>query len=136
MGQISAKLRDSENNGLSYYCQGCKDVHAIRHGPGTWSWNGDKDRPVFSPSVLCRSGHFAEHWKPGDECWCTYNQKLIDKGEPPSRWKCTHCHTFVGCNGAQPGQVIFLPDCSHELAGQVLDLPDLPEWLQDPKTTV
>ena len=37
----------------------------------------------------------------------------------------TVCHSFVGCNGALPGQIIFLSDCTHDLAGQVVDLADL-----------
>ena len=38
------------------------------------------------------------------------------------------CHSFVGCNGAQPGEIIFLPDSTHHLAGQVRPLP---EWRYD-----
>lgn len=39
----------------------------------------------------------------------------------------TRCHTFVGCNGAQPGQIIYLGDCSHALAGQVRPLAEMPQ---------
>ena len=31
--------------------------------------------------------------------------------------ECQRCHTWVGCNGARPGEVFFLSDCSHELKG-------------------
>lgn len=86
--------------GLTYWCQGCEMHHSIRtHGPGAWEWNGDRDRPVFSPSVLVTIQY-------------------------PDRTYV--CHTFVGCNGAQPGEVIFLSDCTHALAGTVQPLPDLP----------
>ena len=37
------------------------------------------------------------------------------------------CHTFVGCNGAQPGEIIFLGDCTHELAGKVMPLAEMPQ---------
>ncbi|MCL4695464.1 MAG: hypothetical protein KJ023_00155 [Burkholderiaceae bacterium] len=36
------------------------------------------------------------------------------------------CHSFVGCNGAQPGQIVFLSDCTHALAGQVRELAPFP----------
>jgi hypothetical protein len=32
------------------------------------------------------------------------------------------CHSFV-----KDGQIQFLTDCTHELAGQTVDLPELPE---------
>ncbi len=34
------------------------------------------------------------------------------------------CHSFV-----TDGRIQFLGDCYHELAGQTVDLPDVPEWL-------
>lgn len=34
------------------------------------------------------------------------------------------CHSFVSCNGAQPGEIVFLSDSTHHLAGQVRPLPD------------
>ncbi|MNT63780.1 hypothetical protein D3C72_2016250 [compost metagenome] len=63
-----------------------------------WGFNGDLERPVLTPSVL-------QNWE-------------SSKGR-----RC--CHSFVGCNGAQPGQITFLGDCTHALAGQTVDLPEL-----------
>lgn len=37
----------------------------------------------------------------------------------------TVCHSFM-----RDGRVEFLTDCTHELAGQTVDLPALPEWIQ------
>ena len=34
------------------------------------------------------------------------------------------CHSYVGINGAKPGQIIFLNDCQHYLAGKIVDLPE------------
>ncbi|MGN8062800.1 hypothetical protein ACTJK4_14170 [Ralstonia sp. 22111] len=64
-----------------------------------WSFNGDFEKPVLGPSVL-------QWW--GEEGSDRYRR----------------CHSFIGCNGAQPGQITFLSDCSHALAGQTVDLPD------------
>lgn len=130
MGRLSNKLRGGEGF-VSYWCQGCKEMHTIglEGGPykSTWSWNKDVEKPVFHPSVLVRTGHFAEHFKPGeDSCWCTYNAEHPDE---PAPFKCMVCHTFVGSsNGSTPGMVQFLGDCTHEFAGKLEPLPDLPDW--------
>jgi hypothetical protein len=132
---LSKKLRKwvdpvTGNEGLAYWCQGCKRSHNIRiKGPGAWGWNGDAEKPVFTPSVLTTNGHYVPSHKPGDPCWCTYVQEHPDEAD--DTFTCHGCHTFVGCNGAQPGEVIFLGDCTHELAGQVLPLPDLPQYMQE-----
>ena len=111
---LSSKLRKwahEGQEGLIYWCQGCKRTHGIRiKGPTAWGWNGDVEKPVFTPSVLTTY--------PGRDAG--------DEGAPPAV-----CHTFVGCNGAQPGEVIFLGDCTHRLAGTVQPLQDLPDWARD-----
>jgi hypothetical protein len=104
---------------LLFRCPGCKSFHgpAIGEGGGPrWSFNGDYERPVFSPSLLVR-------WHEIDAA----GEKLLDAGLPPAdgvRYSGSDmvCHSFIGCNGAQPGQIIFLGDCTHELAGKVVDL--------------
>lgn len=113
MGQLSLKLRNVVGPALSFWCPGCDEAHTINVGSGGWHWNGDADLPVFSPSILVT----------GTE-WLTDNEHAqLMRGEhvepTPKR-----CHSFVGCNGAQPGQIIFLGDCTHSLAGQTVDLPD------------
>lgn len=69
-----------------------------------WDFNGDLDRPVFTPSLRCWYGS-------SDDVDGIYN----------------NCHSFIGHNGALPGQIIFLSDCTHALAGQVRDLPEIDE---------
>ena len=131
MAQISSKFRSLEGGGLIYYCEGCRKAHMIMvgEGPGPrWSWNGDLERPVFSPSVLSQGREMTPAGRAAWEAW-------IDAGhpEPTPEFESAHqvCHTFVGCNGAQPGEIIFLGDCTHELAGQVRPFADLPDWLLD-----
>lgn len=34
------------------------------------------------------------------------------------------CHSFV-----RDGKIQFLGDCTHELKGQTVDLPELPDWI-------
>ncbi len=89
-----------------------------RDGTDSWSWNGDTEKPTLKPSVLVRSGHFAPHFNPKEDTfWCTYNQAHPD--EAPS-FHCYICHTWVN-----DGRAIFLPDCSHALVNQTIDLLDI-----------
>lgn len=118
MSQLSKVLRDTEGNGLVFQCPGCSERHRIVHGEGRWTWNGDVEKPTFSPSVLVRGGHYSDLHKPGDDCWCTYYAEHPDE-EP--RLKCGICHSFV-----TNWQIQFLGDCTHALAGQTVDLPQLP----------
>jgi hypothetical protein len=124
VGQISRFLRNVAGGGLSFWCPGCREAHTVWTGEGPqprWAWNGDAERPVFSPSVLVRG---AQTVRDAEGRW-TGGWKLDAAGEPLQQV----CHSFVGCNGAQPGQIVFLGDCTHELAGKVVDLPELPPYL-------
>lgn len=84
-----------------FWCPGCDGGHQIQHGAGSgprWTWNGDAERPTFTPSVRV-----------------SYNGADADTPEGiPSV-----CHSFV-----TDGRIQFLSDCTHALAGQTVDLPD------------
>lgn len=67
-------------------------LKGTRAGTGNWSWNGDTEKPTLKPSILTR-GDFGEQRQP----------KV--------------CHSFVN-----DGKIQFLGDCTHEFAGQTLDL--------------
>jgi hypothetical protein len=94
------------------YCTACKTHHAFGEG---WSFNGDFEYPTFQPSMLVRSGHYI----PGheDPCWCTYNAAHPDNHAP---FECKVCHSFV-----TDGKIQYLSDCTHEYAGQTLELQDI-----------
>lgn len=126
MSQVSPYLRRAEGDLLIFWCPGCQSTHQVHVGPGGWGFNGDLSKPTFTPSVLVRSGHYMPERK-SDRCWCTFNAEREAKGEKPAPFRCTHCHSFV-----TDGQIQFLGDCSHALAGQTVPLPELPEHLQDP----
>ncbi len=94
---------------LGFWCPGCENMHAVKiEGEGSWAWNGDVDRPTFSPSVRCFTTF--------DE-----NYNLLPNGAQR-----TLCHLFV-----KLGQIEFLGDCVHSLAGNTVVMPDLPDWLRD-----
>lgn len=98
-----------------YWCQGCGDYHTIKtKGDGAWNWNGDIHNPVITPSVKVT--------------WAA----IPDAPDEFKEWRTERiCHTYIGCNGALPGQVIFLGDCTHALAGQIHPFPDIPIRLTD-----
>lgn len=118
MAVFGKKLRTLEGGLYAFWCPGCKTSHPV--GPG-WKFNGDGNAPTFNPSVLVRNGHYVPDFKPADNCWCKYNAEQEVKGEKPSRFRCSQCHSFVTA-----GRIQFLTDCTHELAGQTVDLPDFP----------
>lgn len=126
MSQISSIFRDVQGGGLSFWCAGCRERHTIwtGEGPGPrWSFNGDLEKPVFHPSLLVT-------W---DE---PKNISDVDKLNADIAAKRAHgtpipyvskrCHSFIGCNGAQPGQIIYLNDSTHSLAGQTVDMVPAP----------
>lgn len=61
----------------------------------SWIFNGDLERPTLEPSILTR-----------------FEATDVHAAEV--------CHSFV-----RDGRIEFLPDCTHALAGQTVDLPDI-----------
>jgi hypothetical protein len=117
-----------EKQYAGFFCPACQEIHYMGVGDHIpvnapkWSFNFDDEKPVFGPSLLCRWGHHAYDRK--TEAECKHCQARAAGSE--DHYKCGICHSFIGCNGAQPGQIIFLGDCTHALAGQTVDLPDIP----------
>lgn len=95
-------LRKPDKSHYLMWCPGCDEAHVIND---TWQFDGNMERPTFSPSILTYSGHYAPGFKPGSDCWCTYYDKHPDK---EWHFECRRCHSFV-----RDGQWQFLDDCSH-----------------------
>jgi hypothetical protein len=95
----------------AFWCPGCEHAHSITvASPDGWVWNGDLERPSFTPSVLVQ-----EH------------KTLIDSTlegpaltAPENITLTPRCHSYV-----TDGRIQFLDDSTHPLAGQTVDLP---EW--------
>ena len=108
MAQISKKLRDwahQDQHGLLFFCPGCQSAHTIKTSAGGWGWNGDIEKPTFTPSVLVT--HDANP----------------DASERFKEWRTARaCHSLV-----TDGMIQFLGDCTHALAGQTVPLADFPE---------
>lgn len=113
---ISRVLATAEPGSLWFECPGCGTVHRIQHGAGDgprWGWNGDAERPTFTPSILVRW----DQWEPPattpEIC------EKIKRGEIRQTAVPKVCHSFV-----TDGQIQFLGDCTHALAGQTVPIPD------------
>jgi hypothetical protein len=118
-------VNDSKSQlyGYQFQCPACNNAHLlpVGEGPGPrWDFNGSLEFPTFSPSLLIRSGHYTSGGT--DHCWCKYNEKQIAAGKKPAGFKCTICHSFI-----VNGQIQFLTDCTHELAGSTVDLAEIPD---------
>jgi len=90
---------ENQKGTFMFDCPGCKCSHQFwtEHpealtGP-KWTFNGDKEKPTVSPSLLVR--------------YPTADGMKI-------------CHSFI-----RDGRIEYLSDCTHELAGQTVELPNI-----------
>lgn len=105
---------------LRFDCPGCGEPHIVNiTGTNAWSFNGDHERPTLSPSVLVRNGHYCNTPPVPGNCACDFQERFPD--EEPWDWPCSICHSYV-----RDGRIQFLPDSTHALAGQTVDLPEIP----------
>jgi Tfp pilus assembly protein PilE len=125
MAALGKLLRTIEGGKIAFWCPGCEESHAVTTGAGGWGFNGNADRPTFTPSVLVRSGHYAHGETPGN-CYCDFAERHPEAAKG-CRWKCSRCHSFV-----TDGRIQFLGDCTHKLANQTVDLPEWPRHPEDP----
>jgi len=77
-------------------CPGCKCYHVF---DPRWLFNGDFERPTFTPSMLVNG--------------TPDMQKYVNEHNH-------RCHSFI-----RDGNIQFLSDCTHELAGKTVELPEL-----------
>jgi hypothetical protein len=117
MTPLGKKVAEAADGTLLFRCPGCGTFHNVNTGRRAtgprWNYNGDPDKPTFKPSVLVRTGHYV----PGEAAagWCEHSG-----GDDPC--DCVVCHSFV-----TDGWIQFLRDCTHGLAGQMVELPDIRE---------
>jgi hypothetical protein len=52
---------DNDEHKHVFFCPGCGFGHWFVDSPGQWTWNGDRDKPTISPSVLAWSDTFRCH---------------------------------------------------------------------------
>lgn len=110
-----AKLVKSET-GYFYWCPACEETHHVRitAPSGNWTFDGNMEAPTFTPSVrvtgkqgINKEGRWTGEYK------CGPDGKALD----------LNCHCFITA-----GNIIFLPDSTHELKGKTVPLPDVPTF--------
>jgi hypothetical protein len=98
-----SKLESIEDYGVvvgyMFDCPGCGMAHALHIHPfkndngASWRWNGDMEKPTFSPSILVRI--------------------QFERSDKPD----IVCHSYV-----RDGMIQFLSDCSHSFAGKTVEM--------------
>lgn len=121
MGLLSPILRNAEGGRLIWWCPGCNSSHQIATGDGPgprWGWNGNAAAPTFTPSVLVTWRDFTEAGEVAYDAWCDAG---CPSPAPTFEGRDLCCHSFV-----VDGQMQFLGDCTHALAGQTVPIPPWP----------
>lgn len=108
---LSSKLYHSRIGVLVHWCPGCKERHSVyideagHNNNIVWSFNGDYEKPTFSPSV--------KH--------STNVPRTIEELTKPV--------TYVKCHySITDGMIIYCNDSMHEFAGKSIPLPCLPTF--------
>lgn len=100
---ISPKFQETQPGSMFWFCPGCDTLHPIYvNTPDRKGPKWDWNGSLENPTF---SPSFLTQWNQGDE-------KFV-------------CHTFI-----REGKVEYLSDCTHELKGTTINLPDIPEEWQ------
>lgn len=99
MGNV---LRPVEGGGFTFYCPGCEEHHQINTNNEQWDFNGDMEKPTFSPSYLT---------------WVDPNPNADPKYRNGKYRDGFRCHSYI-----KDGKIEYQGDCTHKLAGQTVDM--------------
>ena len=99
---------DGTFDGYIIKCPGCKMSHVLDH---RWKFNGDLEKPTFTPSLLVRIGKYAN-----PEWFNSLSEEDKELHEQIS----FNCHSYI-----TDGRIQFLSDCTHNLVNQIVDLPEV-----------
>ncbi len=92
---------------MSFYCRGCEMKHQVNDIH--WRWSRDRVKPTVTPSILVT----------GTVPLTDEEIDLVMAGTPV-KVQPLRCHSYI-----TDGKIIYLSDCSHHLADQVVDLEGL-----------
>ena len=113
MGQVSSTLRRIAG-GFTHWCPGCEEMHRL---PGSWTFDGNLEKPTFTPSFKHEG-----------------IQRAFVDGKWTGEWvRDTNGNTvpFICHYILTAGVLNFCGDGTHALAGKSVPLPALPEGLTD-----
>jgi len=118
--KVGEIIRDDKKTGeFLIFCPACQCGHVFNTTPqnpngmggfkDVWTFNGDFENPTFRASMLVTGTQ---------ELTEEEYQRVMSGEKIPKRP--TICHSFV-----TDGKIEFLGDCTHNLAGQTVDLEDV-----------
>ena len=106
--QVSPILRKTVT-GHAHWCPACEFVHIL---PDSWKFNGDVEKPTFSPSFK----HTYSYWTQGVD-----PVSHLGRGEQQYRI----CHYII-----TDGRIQFCPDSWHQRS-DIVHMPLLPPLHED-----
>lgn len=125
MGRLlSPVLYEVAKDHIAYQCPGCGERHQLPIGVGSpaWFYNGNPDKPTFSPSILARGIRS----NLTDEEMDAYQREFPGPGTREAGMKSKYgfiCHHFV-----RDGKIEFLGDCTHDKKNQTLEMVPWPAY--------
>lgn len=112
MAKMTRKLQAHADGSFSHWCPACQHLHPIP--AGRWTFNGDMQRPSFSPSLKQMGKRIeVEHGR-----WT--GEWILDEAGNAADGT---CHYFI-----TDGNIQFCPDSWHKRSDVVV-LPDIPAHL-------
>lgn len=112
MGQVSAVLRRGQGR-YFHWCPACEEMHQL---PDGWTFNGNLDKPTFSPSFK----HSGKRTVVVDGRWTGEWHRDAD-GKPLDGT----CHYII-----TDGRIHFCSDSWHGRS-DVVDMPAIPAGIAD-----
>ena len=101
------KLFDEQHGTYKFKCPAGHwhyiNTKVPNHLNAQWNFNFNLEKPTFTPSVNERTGYYVDPVMYANEKNNSY-----------------HCHFII-----TDGKIHFCSDCSHGLAGQTFDLPEM-----------
>jgi len=115
------KIRKSPTSEKGYQyifvCPGCNEEHAFNDVK--WRFNNDYEKPTISPSYLLTYLHSSKERNKVSKDYHKKHGRWLTQKELPHDLK-DICHSFI-----KNGMIQYLGDCTHKLAGQTVELPDI-----------
>lgn len=105
---MGVKVKKIDGGFMQFVCPACNETHQVGVEPPTtviWYYNANPEFPTFTPSILVRGVV-----PPTDDELAKSSYARIPRV----------CHSFI-----TDGRIRYLDDCTHNMAGKTIELPDM-----------
>lgn len=118
--KVALEIQQPSQFQYMIFCPGCGCGHGLRVGQSSgpsWTFDGDLEKPTFSPSLLIEVHDFTPKGRADYEAWKAAGFPRED--DKPMKFESapTRCHSYI-----TGGEIRFLSDCTHALAGKTVPL--------------